>query len=163
RRMSNDLAARGLRLLAMAGRQGEPAGGQLGLADVQGGFAMLALVGIMDPPREEAIQAVADCQGAGIRVKMITGDHAETARALVDEAELRRVVGEVDVFARASPEQKLRLVQALQELGEVVAMTGDGVNDAPALKRADVGIAMGRKGTEVAREAADMVLTDDNF
>lgn len=183
RRMSNDLAARGLRLLAMAGRQGEPAGGQLGLADVQGGFAMLALVGIMDPPREEAIQAVADCQGAGIRVKMITGDHAETARAvgallnigvgkpavtgaelaLMDEAELRRVVGEVDVFARASPEQKLRLVQALQELGEVVAMTGDGVNDAPALKRADVGIAMGRKGTEVAREAADMVLTDDNF
>jgi magnesium-transporting ATPase (P-type) len=138
----------------------------------------------MDPPREEAIRAVAVCHGAGIRVKMITGDHAATATAIahamglasgeskaltgteietLDEAALRLAVRDVDLFARASPEHKLRLVEALQANGEVVAMTGDGVNDAPALKRADVGVAMGRKGTEAAKEAADMVLADDNF
>ncbi len=183
RRMANDIAARGLRLLALTCRRGGAAGERLGFADVEQGYTMLALVGIADPPRDEAVAAVAECHRAGIRVKMITGDHAETAKAigaqlaigagkpaltgaeieLMDEATLRQVVGEVDVFARASPEHKLRLVHALQDGGEVVAMTGDGVNDAPALKRADVGVAMGRKGTEAAKEAADVVLADDNF
>lgn len=183
RRMATDLAARGLRVLALAGKQGRPAGAKLSHADIQSGGVLLALVGIADPPREEAVAAVRQCHEAGIRVKMITGDHAETARAigaqlgiglgkpaltgaeisLLDEAGLRRTVLEVDVFARASPEQKLRLVKALQENGQVVAMTGDGVNDAPALKCADVGVAMGLKGTEAAKEAGDIVLADDNF
>jgi len=183
RRMANDTAAKGLRLLALACKRAESAGARLGFADVEHGFTMLGLVGIVDPPREEAIRAVQECHRAGIRVKMITGDHAETARAigaqlaigvgkpaltgaelaLMDDATLRRVVMEVDVFARASPEHKLRLVQALQDDGQVVAMTGDGVNDAPALKRADVGVAMGRKGTEAAKEASDIVLANDNF
>ncbi|TAH52095.1 MAG: cation-transporting P-type ATPase [Betaproteobacteria bacterium] len=183
RRMATDTAAQGLRLLAIACRQASPAGDRLGFGDVQAGYTMLALVGIIDPPRAEAIDAVAECHHAGIRVKMITGDHAETARAigaqlaigvgkpaitgaevaLMDDAELRRVAMDVDVFARASPEHKLRLVRALQDDGQVVAMTGDGVNDSPALKRADVGVAMGMKGTEAAKEAADMVLADDNF
>lgn len=183
RRMATDIAARGLRLLALACKQAAPENGHLRFSDVESGYTLLALVGIIDPPREEAIQAVADCHRAGIRVKMITGDHAETARvigasldigvgkpaitgaelAMMDDAALRRVAREVDVFARANPEHKLRLVQALQEQGEIVAMTGDGVNDAPALKRADVGVAMGHKGTEAAKDAADMVLTDDNF
>ena len=183
RRMATDTAAQGLRLLALACRRTAPAGERLAFGDVEHGFTLLALVGMMDPPREEAIQAVGECHRAGIRVKMITGDHAETAKAigaqlaigigkpamtgnevaLMDDAALRRVAMEVDVFARASPEHKLRLVQALQHDGQVVAMTGDGVNDAPALKRADVGVAMGQKGTEAAKEAADMVLADDNF
>jgi len=139
---------------------------------------------MLDPPRPEAIRAVAACQAAGIRVKMITGDHLETARAIarqmgigggevaaVDGRQLAalasdvlaELVDRVDVFARVAPAQKLQLVQALQANGEVVAMTGDGVNDAPALKQADIGIAMGEGGTEVARQAADMLLTDDNF
>jgi len=183
RRMANDTAARGLRLLGLACKRAAPAGARLGFADVEQGFTMLGLVGIVDPPREESIRAVADCHQAGIRVKMITGDHVETARAigaqlaigagrpaitgaeiaLMDDAALRRVAMEVDVFARASPEHKLRLVQALQDEGQVVAMTGDGVNDAPALKRADVGVAMGKKGTEAAKEASDVVLANDNF
>ena len=183
RRMVTDTAANGLRTLAIACKRQPPAGPHLGFADVEEGFVMLALVGIVDPPREEAVRAVEECHDAGISVKMITGDHAETARAigaqlnigvgkpavtgadiaLMDEAELRRVVMDVDVFARASPEHKLRLVQALQDDGQVVSMTGDGVNDAPALKRADVGVAMGLKGTEAAKEASDMVLADDNF
>jgi len=183
RRMGNDTAAKGLRLLALACKRAEPLGGRLGFADIEHGFTMLGLVGIVDPPREEAIRAVEECHAAGIRVKMITGDHAETARAigaqlaigvgkpaltgaelaLMDDAALKRVAMEVDVFARASPEHKLRLVQALQDGGQVVAMTGDGVNDAPALKRADVGVAMGQKGTEAAKEASDMVLANDNF
>ena len=183
RRMATDTAAKGLRLLALACKRAEPAGARLGFSDVEHGFTMLGLVGIVDPPREEAIHAVAQCHQAGIRVKMITGDHVETARAigaqlaigagkppitgaeltLMDDAVLRSVVMDVDVFARASPEHKLRLVQALQANGQVVAMTGDGVNDAPALKRADVGVAMGRKGTEAAKEASDIVLADDNF
>ena len=183
RRAATDMAARGLRLLGLAARRAAPAGAALAFVDVQQGCTMLALVGIADPPREEAVRAVADCHRAGIRVKMITGDHAETAKAigaqlaigagtpaitgaelqLMDDAALQRVVMEVDVFARASPEHKLRLVQALQRDGQVVAMTGDGVNDAPALKRADVGVAMGRKGTEAAKEAAAVVLSDDNF
>ena len=183
RRMANDTAARGMRLLGLACKRAAPAGARLGFSDVAHGFTMLGLVGIVDPPREEAIRAVDDCHRAGIRVKMITGDHVETARAvgaqlaigvgkpaitgaelaLMDDAALRRVAMEVDVFARASPEHKLRLVQALQDDGQVVAMTGDGVNDAPALKRADVGVAMGQKGTEAAKEAADVVLANDNF
>lgn len=183
RRMANDTAARGLRLLGLACKRAEPAGERLGFSDVEHGFTMLGLVGIVDPPREEAIRAVQECQRAGIRVKMITGDHVETARAigaqlgigvgkpaitgaevaLMDDAALRRVAMEVDVFARASPEHKLRLVQALQDDGQVVAMTGDGVNDAPALKRADVGVAMGNKGTDAAKEVSDVVLANDNF
>ncbi|MCK0508542.1 cation-transporting P-type ATPase [Aromatoleum anaerobium] len=183
RRMATDTAAQGLRLLGLACKRAAPAEEHLRFADVEEGYTLLALVGIIDPPREEAIHAVGECHRAGIRVKMITGDHAETARAIgaqlaigigkpavtgaevaiMDDAELRRVAMEVDVFARASPEHKLRLVQALQDDGQVVAMTGDGVNDAPALKRADVGVAMGMKGTEAAKEAADMVLADDNF
>ena len=183
RRMANDTAAKGLRLLGLASKRAEPAGARLGFSDVEHGFTMLGLVGIVDPPREEAVRAVAECHQAGIRVKMITGDHAETARAigaqlaigvgkpaltgaevaLMDDAALRRVAMEVDVFARASPEHKLRLVQALQADGQVVAMTGDGVNDAPALKRADVGVAMGQKGTEAAKEASGVVLANDNF
>lgn len=183
RRMATDTAAQGLRLLALACKRARPAGERLAFADVQSDVVMLALVGIIDPPREEAMRAVAECHRAGIRVKMITGDHVETAKAIgaqlaigvgkpaitgaevamMDDAALRRVAMEVDVFARASPEHKLRLVQALQNDGQVVAMTGDGVNDAPALKRADVGVAMGQKGTEAAKDAADMVLADDNF
>ncbi|MBC2768616.1 cation-transporting P-type ATPase [Pusillimonas minor] len=183
RRMANDTAARGLRLLALAQKQVEPSGASLAPDDVTEGYTLLALVGIIDLPRDEAIRAVADCHDAGIRVKMITGDHADTAKAigaqlaigagkpaltgaeiaLLDDTALARVVTDIDVFARASPEHKLRLVHALQQQGHVVAMTGDGVNDAPALKRADVGVAMGLKGTEAAKDAADMVLADDNF
>jgi len=176
-------AAQGLRVLALAAKQAAPEGTRLDPADVTDGLTLLAIVGIMDQPREEAIRSVTECHHAGIRVKMITGDHVDTARAIgaalgigvdrpaitgpeiaaMDEADLRRVAAEVDVFARTAPEHKLRLVQALQDGGEIVAMTGDGVNDAPALKRADVGVAMGHKGTEAAKEAADMVLADDNF
>jgi magnesium-transporting ATPase (P-type) len=174
--------ALGQRVLALAMKIADREQHELSSADMQGGYTLLGLVGISDPPREEAIAAVRSCRAAGIRVKMITGDHADTARAIaaqigigsglvmtgaeldaLDEQALRQVVREVDVFARASPEHKLRLVEALQANGEIVAMTGDGVNDAPALKRADIGVAMGLKGTEVAKEAAEMVLADDNF
>jgi magnesium-transporting ATPase (P-type) len=178
------LAAEGYRVLALATKPMAACKRELTFADVAEGLTLVALVGIMDPPRDEAIRAVAVCHAAGIRVKMITGDHAATAAAIaqvmgltrgdskvltgaeietLDEAALRLAVRDVDLFARASPEHKLRLVEALQANGEVVAMTGDGVNDAPALKRADVGVAMGRKGTEAAKEAGDMVLADDNF
>ena len=175
-------AQQGFRLLAIAMRPTAGEQRSLGLADMRGGFALLGIFAIADPPREEAIRAVAHCRAAGIRVKMITGDHLDTACAIgarfglaadgaltgaeieqMDMAALRVAVARADIFARASPEHKLALVQALQANGEVVAMTGDGVNDAPALKRADVGVAMGRKGTEAAKEAAEMVLADDNF
>jgi magnesium-transporting ATPase (P-type) len=177
-------AGRGMRLLALAEKPAEAGKRELAFADVDsGGFTLLAVVGIADPPREEAIRAVADCRAAGIRVKMITGDHAATAAAIgaqlkladevhvltgaeieaMNESALRRAAVDTEIFARASPEHKLRLVEALQAEGEVVAMTGDGVNDAPALKRADVGVAMGMKGTEAAKEAAEIVLADDNF
>ncbi|MDO8989236.1 MAG: cation-transporting P-type ATPase [Sideroxyarcus sp.] len=174
--------ALGQRVLALAMKAVDNSQRELKFADMDGGFTLLGMVGISDPPREEAIAAVRDCRAAGIRVKMITGDHADTARAIavqlgigdglaltgaeldaLDDEGLRRAVHDVDVFARASPENKLRLVKALQANGEIVAMTGDGVNDAPALKRADIGVAMGMKGTEVAKEAAGMVLADDNF
>ncbi|HEY6095622.1 MAG TPA: HAD-IC family P-type ATPase, partial [Gallionellaceae bacterium] len=174
--------ALGQRVLALATKAVDSSQRELSFDDMRSGFTLLGMVGITDPPRDEAIAAVRNCQAAGIRVKMITGDHVETARAIaaqlgigngralggseldaMDDAALRQAVREVDVFARASPEHKLRLVEALQANGEVVAMTGDGVNDAPALKRADIGVAMGLKGTEVAKEAAEMVLADDNF
>jgi magnesium-transporting ATPase (P-type) len=177
------LAEVGQRVLALAIVPFDASKKELTFADVEAGLELLGVVGIIDPPREEAIAAVAQCRAAGIRVKMITGDHVVTGRAIgralgigdgahaiggtqieaLDADGLRRAVNETDVFARASPEHKLKLVQALQAEGEVVAMTGDGVNDAPALKRADVGIAMGIKGTEAAKEAAEMVLADDNF
>jgi magnesium-transporting ATPase (P-type) len=151
--------------------------------DMDCGFTYLGLAGFIDPPRSEAVAAVAECHRAGIDVKMITGDHALTALAIAEElgletadgaltgadltsmdaAELRARAPEVDVFARAAPEHKLRLIEALQAEVRVVAMTGDGVNDAPALKRADVGVAMGLKGTEAAKDAARVVLADDNF
>jgi len=174
--------ALGQRVLALAMKTVDHGQRELSFADMEGGYTLLGMVGISDPPREEAIAAVRDCRAAGIRVKMITGDHADTARAIaaqlgigngqaltgieldaMDDEALRQAVREVDVFARSSPEHKLRLVTAMQANGEIVAMTGDGVNDAPALKRADIGVAMGMKGTEVAKEAAEMVLADDNF
>lgn len=178
-----EAAARGMRLLALAVRHCH-ATTTLNFSDIEdGGFTLLAVLGLADPPREEAVAAIATCRAAGIRVKMITGDHAATAQAIgrqlglgeavravtgadieaLDNTQLRDLVAETDIFARASPEHKLRLVEALQSLGHVTAMTGDGVNDAPALRRADVGVAMGQKGTETAKEAAEMVLADDNF
>ncbi|MBF0218059.1 MAG: cation-transporting P-type ATPase [Gammaproteobacteria bacterium] len=177
------LAARGERVLAVATRAVAHEQRELTFADVADDLILLGLLALIDPPREEAIVAVASCRKAGIRVKMITGDHALTARAIAAQLQLdnsqdvltgleieamdrtllqQRVVA-TDVFARVSPEHKLLLVELLQAQGEVVAMTGDGVNDAPALKRADVGTAMGRGGTEAAKEAAEMVLADDNF
>ncbi len=176
-------AAEGQRLLAIAVKPLKEPQQQLSFADTEEGFVLLALLGLMDPPREEAIRAVASCHQAGIEVKMITGDHALTAQAIgarlgitdgerpltgieieaLDDEALRAQLANASVFARTSPEHKLRLVHALQAEGDIVAMTGDGVNDAPALKRADIGIAMGINGTEAAKEAADMVLADDNF
>ena len=175
------MARQGLRVLALAERP--EAGERIDAAALEGGLTFLGLLGLIDPPRPEAVAAVAECRAAGIRVKMITGDHAGTAGAIaaqiglanphrvltgadldmLDEAQLALEVMSVDVFARTSPEHKLRLVTALQANGLSVAMTGDGVNDAPALKRADAGIAMGLKGSEAAKEAADLVLADDNF
>jgi potassium/sodium efflux P-type ATPase len=176
-------ARAGRRVLALA-RRSMPAGTvDLDHADVARGLTLLGLIGIIDPPRQEAIESVAQCSAAGIRVVMITGDHGVTASAIAgqlglgeglkavtgpeieaaDDARLRELVRDTRVFARASPEHKLRLVRALKDNGEVVAMTGDGVNDAPALKQADVGIAMGRKGTEAAKQAGAIVLADDNF
>ena len=182
-RHMEEMASHGQRLLAIAYKPATTGQQGLNFSDVEGGLTLLGVVGIIDPPRDEAIRAIAVCQSAGIRVKMITGDHVITARAIgvqmgigdgitavqgsdlinYNAAELAAAVQRADIFARVSPEQKLQLVTALQAAGEVVAMTGDGVNDAPALKRADVGIAMGLKGTEVAKEAAEMVLADDNF
>ncbi len=178
-----DQAARdGQRVLALA-ECALPAGASdLSMADIVPRFTLLGLVGLMDPPRPEAVAAVADCQRAGIRVIMITGDHAVTAAAIgaqlglqaeraitgeeidhLDDAALRERLSQTDVVARASPAHKLRLVASLQAEGKLVAMTGDGVNDAPALKAANIGVAMGLRGTDAAREAADLVLTDDNF
>ncbi len=177
------LSARGLRVLAAAKRAVDEDQSTLTPDDIERDMVFLGIVGIIDPPRPEATAAIKICQGAGIRVKMITGDHAGTAASIgremgigdgskaitgetletASDDELQRMVQECDIFARTSPEHKLRLVKALQAGGEVVAMTGDGVNDAPALKRADVGVAMGIKGTEATREAADIVLADDNF
>jgi magnesium-transporting ATPase (P-type) len=178
------LASRGERVLALAWLEApEVRAGALGPSDLPSSLVLLGLVGLLDPPRKEAIEAVRECHGGGIRVTMITGDHKITAAAIadmlgigdgrtaitgadieeMDTATLQDRVGTVDVFARASPEHKLRLVKAIQASKQVVAMTGDGVNDAPALSKADIGIAMGIKGTEVTKEAAGMILADDNF
>jgi magnesium-transporting ATPase (P-type) len=182
--MSDKLAAQGERVLAMAWQQQpDVKAGNLGPADLPTNLVLLGLIGLLDPPRTEAIEAVKECHGGGIRVTMITGDHKITAAAIakmlgigdgktaitgaeiedMDTATLQERVRDIDVFARASPEHKLRLVKAIQANKQVVAMTGDGVNDAPALKKADIGVAMGIKGTEVTKEAAEMVLADDNF
>ena len=177
------LAAEGQRVIAVAVRTVPQDHAILTTADLQGRLTLIGLIGLIDPPRAEAIAAVADCHAAGIRVKMITGDHAATARAIgaliglrntervltgaeveaMDDAALADAAVETDIFARTSPVHKLRLVTALQARGLTVAMTGDGVNDAPALKRADAGIAMGLKGSAAAKEAAEFVLVDDNF
>jgi len=181
--LMHETAKRGQRLLAIAVRPADDHQESLTPDDVKSGLTLLGVTGIIDPPRDEAITAVAECQSAGIRVKMITGDHVVTARTIgktlgigdgeqarsghelqeISDEDLPEHAQAVDVFARTTPEHKLRLVTALQAAGHVVAMTGDGVNDAPALKRADVGVAMGVKGTEAAKEASAMVLADDNF
>ena len=177
------MAEHGQRVLAIAVKPVPYEQIELSFGDVEEGLTMLGMFGLIDPPREEAIAAVETCKLAGIRVKMITGDHGSTARAiaqqiklantddvltgqqleLMSEDELRARVCHVDIYARVNPEHKLLLVRLLQEQGLIVAMTGDGVNDAPALKRADVGTAMGHNGTEAAKEASEMVLADDNF
>ncbi|MFM8332497.1 MAG: HAD-IC family P-type ATPase, partial [Candidatus Methylumidiphilus sp.] len=177
------MAQQGKRVLALAAKPADGAD-TLDMAGLGKDFTLLGLLGLIDPPKDEAIRSVAQCHAAGIRVKMITGDHGVTASAIgrqlaIGEEGAEAMLGaeietlspqtlavaarDTDVFARASPEHKLRLVEALQAKGQVVAMTGDGVNDAPALKRADIGVAMGKKGTEAAKEAAVMVLADDNF
>jgi calcium-translocating P-type ATPase len=183
---AHEMAGRGLRVLAMAFVPDVAPPTRAGDADLDhpADLVFVGLQGMMDPPREGVAESIANCQGAGIRVVMITGDHGATARAIgaqlgiapadgpvltgadleaLDDEELRDRAGSVSVFARVSPEQKLRIVRALQARGEVVAVTGDGVNDAPALKVAEIGVAMGQSGTDIAREAADIVLADDNF
>jgi magnesium-transporting ATPase (P-type) len=181
---SDRLAARGERVLALAWLENPGVkAGSLGPADLPKTLVLLGLIGLLDPPRKEAVEAVKECHGGGIRVTMITGDHKITAAAIakmlsigdgktaitggeieeMDTATLQERVRDVDVFARASPEHKLRLVKAIQANKQIVAMTGDGVNDAPSLKKADIGVAMGIKGTEVTKEAAGMILADDNF
>jgi Ca2+-transporting ATPase len=182
------MASNGLRVLAFAQRKATTGQRELDHHHVASDLTFLGLQGMMDPPRPEVIAAVRRCQNAGIAVKMITGDHLLTARTIAQQIGLRGISnhetpnaiggGELErtsdedlpaiadksaVFARVTPEQKLRLVKALQSRGKIVAMTGDGVNDAPALKQADIGIAMGIAGTDVAKNAADMILTDDNF
>ncbi|MDQ4084151.1 MAG: HAD-IC family P-type ATPase, partial [Actinomycetota bacterium] len=182
-RAAQEMASKGLRVLGMAYKVLEVPPDDEEVPEPEG-LTFLGLQGMMDPPREGVREAVAGCQEAGIRVVMITGDHAVTARAIardlgiaddeapvlggaeleeMDDEQLRQRVREVSVYARVAPEHKLRVVRALQRHGEVVAVTGDGVNDAPALKSAEIGVAMGKSGTDVAREASDMVLTDDNF
>lgn len=177
------IAANGQRILAFAVKNLAPNEYLDGHKSVEDTLTFLGMVGMIDPPRAEAIAAVAECHDAGISVKMITGDHAITAAAIgkqvglqnldtvltgadldsMSDADLQQAVTKCDIFARTSPENKLRLVMILQSLGMIVAMTGDGVNDAPALKRADAGIAMGKNGSEAAKEAAELVLADDNF
>jgi magnesium-transporting ATPase (P-type) len=177
------VADEGFRMLAVATRAGGAGQDRIGEDDVAGGLTLLGVAGLIDPPREEAVEAVQECRRAGIQVKMITGDHVLTARSIgaqmaigdgvhavtgtdiesATDDELVRMAEDTDVFARTSPQHKLRLVRALKARGEIVAMTGDGVNDAPALKQADIGIAMGIKGSEAAKGASEMVLADDNF
>ena len=182
--VADKLAAQGERVLALAWLENPGVqAGRLGSADLPQNLVLVGLIGLLDPPRQEAIVAVKECHAGGIRVTMITGDHRITAAAIakmlgigdgrtaitgteieeMNEAALQEAVRDVDVFARASPEHKLRLVKAIQANKQIVAMTGDGVNDAPSLKKADIGVAMGIKGTEVTKEAAEMILADDNF
>ncbi len=180
-----DMAGRGLRVLALAERTVDAAavahGDPLELLDLLDDLELTALVGLLDPPRPEARDAIELCRKAGVSVKMITGDHVVTAAAIaadlgitgeavtgadldrMDDAALGERLSTIGVVARVAPEHKVRIVRALRDQGHVVAMTGDGVNDAPALRTADIGVAMGVTGTEVTKEAADMVLTDDNF
>ncbi len=182
---AQSFAGQGMRVIAFARRDGSHVTSDLSHHHVSEGLIFLGMQGMIDPPREEAVSAVARCQAAGIRVKMITGDHAATAQAIakqigiagadtapaisgreladISDADLPEIADRTVVFARVAPEQKLRLVRALQSCGHILAMTGDGVNDGPALKQADIGIAMGITGTDVAKGAASMVLTDDNF
>lgn len=183
-RQNKEMAYQALRVLAAASKPLDEVPDKIQAADLEKDLIFNGLVGMIDPPRQEAAEAVKVCREAGIRVVMITGDYKETASAIaaelgiikkdastlagmelerMDEGELAGVVKETSVYARVSPEHKVRIVDALKKQGEIVAMTGDGVNDAPALKRADIGIAMGITGTDVAKETADMVLTDDNF
>jgi len=178
-----ETAAKGMRLLGAAFRKTDKNRKEIDKDDLEKNKTFLGVIGIIDPPRDEAIESIKECKEAGVEVKMITGDHAITAKAIGKEIgigdgekvitgkeleeksdeDLRKVVKEYDVYARTSPEHKLRLVTALQENGKLAAMTGDGVNDAPALKKANIGIAMGIKGTEVSKDASEMVLADDNF
>ena len=183
-RISDKMAGQGERVLALAWLENSNLGtGALAPADLPNNLILIGLIGLLDPPRPEAITAVKECHTGGIRVTMITGDHRITAAAIakmlgigdgrtavtgteieaMNEAALREAVRDVDVFARTSPEHKLRLVKAIQANKQICAMTGDGVNDAPSLKQADIGVAMGIKGTEVTKEAAEMILVDDNF
>jgi calcium-translocating P-type ATPase len=176
------LTSVGQRVIAVAYKTAEAKKLDLLFDDVNDDLILVALFGLIDPPRSEAILAVKECQHAGINVKMITGDHAMTAAAIAEQVgivdckvltgdeldamsdqELAKIAPNINVYARTAPQHKLRLVKALQSQGEIVAMTGDGVNDAPALKQADIGIAMGHKGADIAKESADMVLADDDF
>ena len=183
-RANMDMASHALRVLAIGFRRMEELPSEISAETIETDITFIGLAGMIDPPREEAKKAVRQCKGAGIKPVMITGDHKITAAAIAEslgiisngdciltgtdvelmtDAQLRMMAGNVAVFARVAPEHKVRIVQAYKHIGNVVAMTGDGVNDAPALKLADIGVAMGITGTDVAKEAADVVLTDDNF
>ena len=179
------MLARGLRVLGFATRKFDSLPSIITSANIENNLKIAGIAGIIDPPREEAKQAVYECKTAGIKPVMISGDHPITAATIakrlgiietkedriitgaemnaMTEKELLEVVDHIKVYARVSPEQKLHIVKALQKKGEYVAMTGDGVNDAPALKHADIGVAMGITGTDVSKEAANMILLDDNF
>lgn len=177
-----EMASQGMRVIGVAKKEVQVTKASLEPSDIQGDFVFLGLLGMIDPPRPEVLEAIKKCQLAGIQIKMITGDHPLTATIIAQElglnvtgtvlgqeldnlngSELTRLVCQNTIFARALPEHKLKIVEALQASHQVVAMTGDGVNDAPALKRANIGVAMGISGTAVAKEAADMILADDNF